>query len=313
MLSATKTFLNMLFLLFTGGGFGAVFYTDSLPAEVALALPVGLVAGYALLVSVILANCEDRTLADHHIDAIYFLGFLYTLVSLVALFYELQTELPPLAPSGQGATVSQEGAPGQNALLAGAVPISSALRYVGISVSTSLAGVLFRNMSRGSYLKHHGDESDELERTYELLAKTAQRFTAESSKTFERLDAFLAERAETTKALDEAEKRYLDSLQSFVEATQAFTRGLESAQADLAGRVSELGGTVDTYVVGLERLSALSGEVAEATGRLTAGAAELPLGRTAEELERFHDGVKELNLVLDSLVSILDAKVEKVR
>lgn len=294
MLTATKSFLNVLFLLFSAAGFAVVFYNDRLPEDYAFLAPMVLVAVYGLVVSRSLRDCYDASLADHHTDSIYFLGFLYTLVSLVVLFYELRGGVTADAPA------------------AGELILSEALYYIGISVSTSLAGVLFRNMARGAYLKHHPDEGDELERTYKLLAATAERFATDSRASFDNLEVFLKERAETTKAFEDAEKRYLSSLETFIATTESFNRGLHSAQAELAGRVSELGNTTEDYRQGLSRLATMTGDIEETTRRVTTRADELPLETTSAELERLRGGVRDLNLVLDSLISILDTKVEKV-
>jgi len=298
-LTATKSFLNVLFLLFSAAGFAVVFYNGRLPEDYAFLAPMVLVAVYGLVVSAALRGCHDASFAEHHTDSIYFLGFLYTLVSLVVLFYELRAGV-------------SAGAASPEAPPAGELIISDALYYIGISVSTSLAGVLFRNMARGSYLKIHPEEGDELERTYELLSSTAERFATDSRSSFENLELFLKERAERTQAFEDAERRYLSSLETFIETTESFNRGLQSAQAELAGRVSELGNTTEAYRQGLSRLAEMTGDIEEATGRVISRADELPLESTSAELERLRGGVRELNLVLDSLISILDTKVEKV-
>lgn len=294
MLTATKSVLNVLFLVFSAAGFAVVFYNDRLPEDYAFLAPMVLVAVYGLVVSRALRDCHDQSLADHHTDSIYFLGFLYTLVSLVVMFYELQDGV------SAGASV------------AGERIVSDALYYVGISVSTSLAGVLLRNIARGAYLKHHPDDGDELARTYELLSATAERFATDYRASFDNLELFLKERAETTKAFEEAEKRYLSSLENFIQTTESFNHGLQAAQTQLAERVSDLGKTTEDYARGVSSLAGLTGDVEEASRRITSRVEALPLESAAEELERLRGGVKELNLVLDSLISILDRKVEKV-
>ncbi|MFW6223374.1 MAG: hypothetical protein ACOC4A_00645, partial [Spirochaetota bacterium] len=76
MLTATKSVLNTLFLLFSAGGFAVVFYNDLLPEDYAFLSPMVLVVVYGLVVSRALRDCHDASLADHHIDSIYYLGFL---------------------------------------------------------------------------------------------------------------------------------------------------------------------------------------------------------------------------------------------
>lgn len=309
MLTGTKSFLNVLFLMFSAAGFAVVFYSDQIESEQAFLLPMAFVAAYGLVLSQTLGSCKDRSFAEHHIDSIYFLGFLYTLVSLVTLFYSLQNELGDLNFAAQEAGAENAATP---STAAGAVAMSEALYYVGISVSTSLAGVLFRNMVRGHYLKTHPEDSDDLEQTYKLLSSTAEQFASDYRKTFENLELFLAERAETTKEIGETEQRYLAALQMFTESTTSFSRTLSDTEEELSKKVSELGGTIGEYEKALSRLTEMTGEVAETTRRVQSAAGAMPLETTNNQMARFRTGVEELNTVLDSFISILDTKVEKV-
>jgi len=288
-LTPTKTFLNLLFVAAAGSGFGMIFFETALAARQELLLLVALVAVYALLVTRLLRGCADRGLAEHHLDSIYFLGFLLTLVSLLALFVRVQ-EIDVSSPAALG----------------------EALHYVGISVTTSLAGILGRNIGKGNYLKHHPETEDGLEKTYALLQQTAERFAGEYRKTFEKLDTFLSERAEVTESMLEKERGYAEALGRFTEATSQFSEGLSRNQAELSGRLADLRAGVEEYARHLGRFDEITEQLSAASEGMRRRAEELPLERTGAELERFHGGVKELNQVLDSLIVLLDEKVEKV-
>lgn len=289
MLTPTKTFLNLLFVGAAGSGFAIIFFETALAARQELVLLVALVGAYALLVTRLLRGCVDRGLAEHHLDSIYFLGFLLTLVSLLTLFVQVQ-EISVSTPAA----------------------LSEALHYVGISVTTSLAGILGRNIGKGNYLKHHPEQEDSLEKTYALLQQTAERFAGEYRKTFEKLDTFLSERAEVTETILKREQEYGQALGRFTDATSQFSSRLAENQAELSGRLADLRSGVDEYARHLGRFNEITEQLSATGEGMRRRAEELPLDQTSAELERFHGGVKELNQVLDSLIGLLDEKVEKV-
>lgn len=292
MMKAGKTFLNMLFLVFSGAGFIFIFYGERFVPAAALLLPAGLVLVYALFVSLMLQGCGDRSFADHQVDSIYFLGFLYTLLSLITLFYRLY----------DGGSVSIEDEFARKTFL-----------YAGISVTTSLAGVLFRNMARGNYLKHHPDSTDELERTYQVLRGMAENFTDSYRETLESIKMFLAEREENSKDLSRQEKRYQKSLEAFTDTADRMTRTLSEAEGAMSGGLEDFSGVLRDYTRGVKEFNSLSAGFSEALGRMRKDAQGAPFSAVTEELGRFGTGTRELNGVLDSLIDVLEVKVEKVR
>ena len=291
MLRTTKTALNAAFVLFACAGFGLIFFDRLIEYRYIFFAPTALVMLYALLVHRLLGNCYEQPLADHHLDSIYFLGFLFTLFALITLFYRLQYGLQ----AGDGS-----------------VQVSRAFYYVGVSVSTSIAGVLLRNMARGAWLRDHPEESDQLEKSYQLLKSIADSFSANYRHTFQEIQLFLQERRESLSALSETEKRYLDSLERFIGATNAFSGGLEQSQQQLCARVSELQSALQQQSETVAGFARLGEAFTHASRQLHAEAERAPLAAVNGELERFHGGVAELNLVLDALISVLEARVERV-
>lgn len=258
--------LDFFFLLAGVSGFIAIFFSEAATGNFVYLLPTLIILVYALAVGATLVHCEDRTLAEHHIDTIYFLGFLFTLFSLVTLFFRLH-----------------------NGTVTGAELLSRVVVYVGISVSTSIAGILFRSIVRGTYLRRHPERS------------------------VDTIEAFLAERETTTRALSRKESRYLKALDRYVEATNAFSQGLEGSQGALVSQVESIARVVETQAASLEAFGSATARISETVAIMERRAASLPIESVSRELETFHQGVRELNLVLDSLITVLETKVERVQ
>ena len=297
MLRTTKTVLNVAFLLFAVAGFALIFFSRELlqlvEMEVAFLAPTALVTSYAILVWILLAHCYEQAFADHHLDSIYFLGFLFTLFSLVTLFRELHSSLSLQSANGAG-------------------QVAGALFYVGISVSTSIAGVLFRNMARGAWLRDHPDDPDQLEKSYELLKSIADGFSTNYRETFERIQLFLAERQEGLSVLTERETDYLASLERFISATNSFSSALESSQRQMSTRIVQLADALERQAATVESFADLTGTFSRTSATVHAQAERLPLDALNEELQRFQRGVGELNGVLDSFISLLETRLERV-
>ncbi len=289
---ARKRALNGMFIITAAGGFGAIAASSEMAFDYAFFVPTGLVVLYAFLVGRLLDGCNEPNVADHHIDSIYFLGFLFTLVSLIVLFYELQ------------GTVRR---------IDGPQHVEHAFFYLGIAVSTSIAGVLFRNITRGAYLKNHNDNQDALERNYELLKSLTDAYVTDYRETFSAIQTFLSERRETSELIAGKEREYLESLNRFVAATGTFSSSLASAESELTGRLKAFTGTAREHEAQLQGFNRLSGEIASAAERIHQEASALPLTELNEELRSFRTGVHELNSVLDSLITVLDHKVGAIR
>ena len=287
-----KRTLNALFIITAASGFAAIAASSEMTFDHAFFLPTTLVVLYALIVGRLLEGCNEPNVADHHLDSIYFLGFLFTLVSLIVLFYELQR------------SVQQVEGPAQ---------VEHAFFYLGIAVSTSIAGVLFRNITRGAYLQNHTENQDALERNYELLKSLTDAYVSDYRETFTAIQTFLAERRDTTEAVAGKEREYLEALGRFVETTGSFSSSLTSAERELSARLTAFASTARGHEEQLEQFNRLSGEIAHAAERVHTEAAAMPLGDLNQELREFHTGVHELNTVVDSLVTVLEHKVQAIR
>lgn len=277
--------LNLLFAAVAVGGFVLIFWGEPIAAHYGVATeaiffaPMALVAAQALITALALRRTDDPVQADHHLDSIYFAGFLFTLISLVALFYQLR----------YGRSVHSGAAEAE---------FMVAVHFVGISVSTSIAGVLGRNIARGYYLQQQPVHATTLEQEYR--------------RTFEAIRLFLTEREEHVATLAAKEGEYLTALERFGASTAAFATQLDSSRERIETSVDAYAGRVEAHAAGIARLNDLSSRYAQLLHQMAEGAQRLPYDAISAELERFGEGTRELNLVIDDLLVLLQHKVKKI-
>jgi len=274
MTNGARAFLNVLFLAAVGAGAWVLITSEQLAPNAELVLPPLLVGAYALIVYNLLRAAKDDAVLDHYSDSIYFLGFMLTLVSLGTLFYRLQFDL--------GDVLSTAGAVDDAGGISGLV-IERSFSHIGVAVSTSLAGVLLRNMVRGALLRPDaagtpGTSSEE------ELALVRQR-----------------------------ETEYVQALEAFVSSTGAFSEGLAAQQEQLGRRLEEMSVAVSRHEEVLNGYAELGRSLVHSAERVQELADHTPLRELNEELAEFHGGVRELNQVIDSVIGILEQKVECVR
>jgi len=264
---------NLFFLLFSAGGFGGIFFNHLIPWEYSFSLPVGMVALYAAITGLLMKKISDPECADHTADSIYFLGFLYTLIALVSLFFRFyRADAAAAGPAGTDT---------------GAL-VDAVFFYLGISVTTSIAGVLFRSMIRGGWLGRRS-RTQTPEDSRELLQAIAD--------TLDPVRQYLEERSSRAEEMERREEQYLNSLGKFIRATDDFSSQLSRAREDLSGQLVQFSDAVGQHREGMREFSRLSSSFTAA----------------ADEMARFSLGSRELNSVLDSLITLLESKVERVR
>lgn len=264
-MTGNRSALNLLFLAAGVLGFVLIYGAAEGTGSPELLGPTVVVVGYALVVRIGTKRMSDQPLAEHHMDSIYFLGFLFTLFSLIALFAALQ-----------------------EAGLDGSADITFAFTYIGISVATSIAGILFRSIVRGAWLKDHPERS------------------------VDSIEAFLAERASTVNAMAEKEHAYVAALSAFVNATRDFSSDLSRARHALVPEVDALTSAMQRQNGEVERISTLAATFTSVSDDLHRRSQSLPFHAVAGEMQHFNSGVSELNTALDSLITLLERKVERV-
>ena len=284
-----KGFLNLLFPLFAILGLGAVYYADEIAHPLSFLIPTALVCLYALLVAASVDRCRDASFAEHQIDSIYFLGFLYTLISLAVLFYEFNSA----------------GLNDDTALL-------SSVYYVGISVTTSVGGVLFRNMSRGRYLRRFPEDEPDLEKSYTLLKEIAENFSTSYGETFSSIKLYLDERLRTAASVESKEKEYINALAAFNRAIEGFAAGLDESKRSLMDESRAFSRELAAQREPFQKLTASALDFSLSTGRIRQELEAWPLAAVSSELSRLNAETGELDTVIDSLIRIMEQKLERI-
>ena len=291
MINKKSQFLNKMFLLFALGGFLLIFNQEKLEDLASFLLPMGIVFIYGLIVKTSSKRLDDFDLAEHHTESIYFMGFLFTLISLAVLFYKFS--------SGFFALDSVE-------------QISETFHYIGISVTTSIVGVLMRNIVRPGVLSQYSSDDDSLEKSFEILKQIVSDFSTGYKTTFDNLETFLEERRNNAAVLDSKEKEYMAALDGFVEATRRFSTNLKDADNSLVNHVDYYMHTAELQSKSITALNDASQDLAESTLRIRNDIEMIPMEDVADNIRTLGDETGELNTVIDSLLEIMDHKLEKV-
>lgn len=294
---STKTFNNLLFPLFAVGGFFYVYWIDltglaELELLLKLLVPTYLVGAYAILMFASTKTADDYEVADYYSESIYFLGFIYTLISL----FIFAMKLIPHAEKDLA----------NNAL-------TFSLLYIGISVTTSLAGVLFRNMVKAAYLKRHPADTSsvvnqsimKLTEYSEMLAKTYSGVAAE-------IQSFLLERKEEISLLSEKESKYIESLATFNDAVDNFCRRLSEESREISNTSSIFEKSIKGQESTLQSMSHIISSLSESVGRTSSQIENLDLSPLANDMSNLRGEISELDSVIDSLIGIIQLKVEKL-
>jgi hypothetical protein len=291
MINKKSQFLNKMFLLFALGGFILIFNQEKLEDLASFLLPMGIVFIYGLIVKSSSRGLNDFDLAEHHTESIYFLGFLFTLISLAVLFYKFSSGFFALDSAEQ---------------------ISETFHYIGISVTTSIVGVLMRSIVRPGVLSQYSSDDDSLEKSFEILKQIASDFSTGYKTTFDNLETFLEERRNNAAVLDSKEKEYLAALDGFVESTRRFSEDLKNADNSLVNHVNYYMHTAELQSKSITALNDASKNLAESTLRIRNDIEMIPMEDVADNIRTLGNETGELNTVIDSLLEIMDHKLEKV-
>jgi hypothetical protein len=291
MTNKKSQFLNKMFLFFASVGFILIFNQEKLVSVASFLLPAGIVLIYGLIVKASSRGLNDFDLAEHHTESIYFMGFLFTLISLTVLFYRFSTGFFALDSTEQ---------------------ISETFHFIGISVTTSIAGVLMRSIVRPGILSQYSSDDDSLEKSFEILKQIASDFSTGYKTTFDNLETFLEERRNNAAVLDSKEKEYLAALDGFVESTRKFSEDLKNADNSLVNHVDYYMLTAELQSKSITALNDASKDLAESTLRIRSDIEMIPMEDVADNIRTLGAETGELNTVIDSLLEIMDHKLERV-
>ncbi len=169
-----------------------------------------------------------------------------------------------------------------------------------------------RNMVRPGILSRYSADDDSLEKSFEILKEISLEFSTGYKNTFDKLHAFLEERRENAALLDSKEKEYLAALDGFVEATRRFSADLKDVDASLVNHVDIYARTAEVQSDSIRALNEASRGLAESTVRIRNDIEMIPMEDVADNIRTLGVETGELNTVIDSLLEIMDHKLERI-
>jgi|GEM_PF-3201049 len=310
MTGGTKSFLNFLFFICAAGGSLSIFYSDLLVPEAALLLPVAAVVLFALVVAIAQKSGSDTDSAEHYAESIYFLGFLFTLVSLATLFYRMGTG--GLGSAVENDVVSQ-GLTASRQMLLSTEIIEDTFFCIGIAVSTSIAGVFLRNIVRSKFLRNYSGGTSDMESAVSHLQQIAEGMNGGFTDTMTAITAYFEQRKDLAGVMRKKEKAYVEGLESFTDAVNRFSRKLGEVEKDLLGSAESLGRHLEKQAEGIGAADESLQSFSDRLRSLKNDTDSLNLKETADQVASFSRETSELNAVLDSLIDIIEHKVDKLR
>jgi hypothetical protein len=258
-----------------------------------MGLPVGIVAAYAILTGIVLsAGGNGPEALRHRIESVYFLGFFLTLLAMLLLFYRLSLR-------GLGA-LTDEG-------------ISAIFLAIGTSVGTTMAGVLGRNVLLGRFASRIEANGSDLQDSYRLLKEIAEGFSARYEQTFAGISEFLDERRENQQIFAHREGEFLDALGHLASVLREAASQVRDSETELAESLAALRELISAAREGAGAFAGEHGAFIESMERSRRLLEAAPFAEIGGDLTRFREETRELNQVVDSVIELLDARVEKVR
>ncbi|MCK5737358.1 MAG: hypothetical protein KAH21_12810, partial [Spirochaetaceae bacterium] len=239
MTKGTKSFLNFLFFISAAAGSASIVYAHLIIYEYALLIPTGVVLIFAFAVTIAQKAGSDGEAAEHYADSIYFLGFLFTLVSLAALFYKLGS-------GGLGSSL-----PASQLMALSTKTIEETFAYIGIAVTTSVAGVLLRNIVRSKYLKNNPGGQDDIGSAVVQLKQIAEGMNGGFSDTMSAIGSYFEQRKDLAGQMKKKEKAYVDGLEKFTDTIDRFSKRLDEVEKGLLDSAESLGNNLKKQADGI--------------------------------------------------------------
>jgi len=313
MTKGTKSFLNFLFFICAVGGGVSIFYSDLLISEYALLLPITAVVLFAFSVAIAQKAGTDAESAEHYAESIYFLGFLFTLVSLATLFYRMGAGGLGSAVPGISGEAASAGLTASRQLLLSTEILENTFSYIGIAVTTSVAGVLLRNIIRSKFLKNNPGGQGDFESAVLQLKLIAEGMNGGFSDTMSAIGSYFEERKDLAGVIKKKEKNYVEGLENFTVAVNSFSRRLGEVEKDLLGSAETLGRHLEKQAEGIAAVDGGLKSFSDRLHSLKNDTDAIDLKGTSEQLASFSRETGELNAVLDSLIDIIERKVDSLR
>jgi methyl-accepting chemotaxis protein len=320
MTRGTRGFLNFMFFVAVTGGGSFIVYSNQFVPEVATFGPSAAVVIFALIVAIAQKAGADGELSDHYADSVYFLGFLFTLVSLATLFYRLGEG--GLGGALTAETLSEEALEDGSAIVTllesqrmtlSTRMLEETFSLIGVAVTTSIAGVLMRNMVRSWFLKNHAGGTGDMEQAVTELKKIAEGMSGGFADSMQAIGEYFEERKDLAGQIRKKEKAYLSGLENFTESMDRFAGRLNDVEKNLAGSSETMATNLKVQADGIAETDASLRAMAAQLKSLKADSAEINLKKTTEEVAAFNRETSEFTAVLDSLIDIVEKKVDTLR
>jgi methyl-accepting chemotaxis protein len=190
--------------------------------------------------------------------------------------------------------------------------ILDVFHYIGVSVTTSIAGVLLRNMVRTAWLAAHPDTGSGLAEAVLLLKETAEGFSRNYQTVYDSLNAFLAERRDNAAEFSKSEKAYTKALDACTEAAEHFAGSIKLTENKLTESMDGINSCVRAQMEGIKTLDEVNRDFSAASSRLLKDLDRLPVMQIAESIKVLGRESSELGTVMDSILSIVEKKLERV-
>jgi hypothetical protein len=114
---------------------------------------------------------------------------------------------------------------------------------IGVAVTTSIAGVLMRNMVRSWFLKNHSGGNGDMEQAVaELKKRFAEGMSGGFADSMQAIGDYFEERKDLAGQIKRKEKAYLSGLENFTESMDRFAGRLNEVEKNLAGSSESHGG-----------------------------------------------------------------------
>ena len=216
----------ILLLLFSSIGFFLITYINALdiPSMIRHSMPVLLVLVYVGVIRLWFLDEENHEITNHYADSPYFLGFILTLIALFNIFYNYD-----FATSSTGDQL-----------------INEVVRNLGIALSTTIVGLIGRNMLKTVYI---GAIPNPLERSLEEVNKYSNEFIGYIDS-LNMLKTTLHDINEAsiilTNQLSEQIDKQKSAMQTTTEGLVKFQKSVSSVNSDLES-LGKLSSEINTF------------------------------------------------------------------
>ena len=176
-----------------------------------------------------------------------------------------------------------------------------------------MAGVLLRNIVRSWFLKNNPGTNGDLESAVVQLKQIAEGMNGGFTDTMSAIGSYFEQRKDLAGVMKEKEKNYVEGLETFTDAVNRFSKRLGEVEKGLLGSAESLGLQLEKQAEGIGAVDDSLKSLSDRLRSLRNDTDTIDLKRTADRVASFSRETGELNAVLDSLIDIIENKVDSLR